>query len=138
MARFALIIFITIFVVLALVTTSTSATANLANGVAFATTSTALGSQQGITVFMAQVAIVAGIGVSFGMANFLALRGAAKQRQSISPLSQPGIRRSFGQEQVVCQIQAPACHPFTCSLSELHRLKKTKLPFSRIGTGCHE
>lgn len=91
--------FLAVVVLLSLATALTSATANLANGVAFATASTALLTSQCITGFMVLVAIVAGIGVGFGVANFLALRRAAKQRSWISPLPQPGIQRSLRQEQ---------------------------------------
>ncbi len=101
MARILFTIFIAIVALMALATALTSATANLANGVAFATASTALLTSQCITGFMVLVAIVAGIGVGFGVANFLAFRRAAKQRQWIGPLPQAGIQRSFSQEQPV-------------------------------------
>jgi len=95
MTRFALINFNPIIVILALATALTSATANLANGVAFATASTALLASQYITGFMVLVAIVAGIGA----ANFLAYRRAAKQRQWMGQQPLPGIQHSFRQEQ---------------------------------------
>lgn len=90
--------FLAVVVLLSLATALTSATANLANGVAFATASTALLTSQCITGFMVLVAVVAGVGVGFGVANFLAHRSAAKQRQWIT-LPQPGIQHSFHQEQ---------------------------------------
>ncbi|MEW5870659.1 MAG: hypothetical protein AB1894_15405 [Chloroflexota bacterium] len=91
--------FLAVVVLLSLATALTSATANLANGVAFATASTALLTSQCITGFMVLVAIIAGVGVGFGVANFLAIRRAAKQSQWISPLPQSGIQHSFHQEQ---------------------------------------
>jgi len=93
--------FLAVVVLLSLATVLTSAVANLANGIAFATASTALLTSQCITGFMVLVAIVAGVGVGFGMANYLAFRRSAKQRQWISPLPQPGIQHSFRQEQPV-------------------------------------
>ena len=98
MTRILITIFIAIVALMALATALTSAAANLANGVAFATASTALLTSQCITGFMVLVAIVAGIGVGFGVANFLAFRSAAK-RQWINPLPQPGIQHSLRQEQ---------------------------------------
>ena len=99
MIRTILIFFTIVVALLALATALTSAAANLANGVAFAAASTALLTSQCITGFMVLVAIVAGIGVGFGVANFMALQRAAKQRQGITPLPQPGIKRSFSREQ---------------------------------------
>ena len=101
MIRTILIFFTIVVALLALATALTSAAANLANGVAFAAASTALLTSQCITGFMVSVAIVAGIGVGFGVANFLVLRRAGKARQWIRPLPQTGNQHSFGQRQLL-------------------------------------
>lgn len=101
MTRILFTIFIAVVALIALATALTSAAANLANGVAFAAASTALLTSQCITGFMVLVAIVAGIGVGFGVANFLAMRNAEKLRQQIRQIPQTGDQRYFGQEQPV-------------------------------------
>jgi hypothetical protein len=71
MARIIFTIFIAIVALIVLATALTSTAANLANGVTYATASTALLTSQCITGFMVLVAILAGIGVGFGLSTCL-------------------------------------------------------------------
>ena len=81
MKRTILLILAIVIGLLILATAMLSAAASLANGIAFATASTALLVSQCISGLLVLAALAGGIGLGFGAANFLAFRRTVQQNQ---------------------------------------------------------